>query len=171
MGVYVKLPTAVKNFIEQSLTDMIGTDVFGNECILQMPPQPTECSNCVADSIGMKSSNIYIHGGPMPFENGQICPMCHGEYIIQSQITQTIIMTVEYKFENFLDIMKKLVRYPQNTIQTRGFTADSPSVRNCISMEHKAALNIVHYQYKLLGEPILAGKLSDKFFYAVWERI
>lgn len=171
MGVNIKLPNNVKNFIDQCLTDMIGTDVFGQNCILTMPPIPTDCTNCVADPIGLKSSNIYINGGPVPFENGQICPMCGGEYIIQQAVTVSIVMTLEYKYENFLDVLKKLVRIKQNSLQTRAYTSDIALIQNCISMEIKPDLGIARYKYKLAGEPIIAGKFTDKFCYAIWERI
>lgn len=171
MGVNIQLPTDVHNWIEQCLTDMAGTDVFGVPCSLKMPPLPVPCVNCVADPIGMKSSNIYLNGGPVPFENGQICPMCHGDYILEQEVSVSVIMVLEYKFENFLEILKRLVRYPQNTIQTRGFVSDITNVSNCSHMETRLDIGSSHYNYKLLGEPIIPGKLSHKFFYAVWERI
>lgn len=171
MGTIINISTEQRAFIDQCLLDMIGTDVFGVECTLYMPPIPTPCSNCVPDPIGQKSSNIYLNGGPTPFENGQICPMCGGVYIIAQQSTETVIFTIEYKIEKFLDILKQTIRYPQNAIQTRGFVSDMQKVLNCTDMEINRNAGVAHYRYKLSGEPLIAGKLSDDYFYAAWERV
>jgi hypothetical protein len=171
MGIYISIPPVVRQFIDQSMTDMLGTDVFGVNCVLSMPPSPTYCANCVADPIGMKSSNIYITGGPQPFEDGQVCPVCHGDYILQVEQTKTIVMVIEWKPERFLDIMRRTVRFPQSTIQSRGFVSDLQYVQNCSHMETFLDTSTDHYTFKLRGEPIVPGRLSRKFFYALWERV
>lgn len=166
----ISLPTDVHNFIEQALTDLLSTDIFGQNCLLYMPPLPESCVNCVADPIGMKSSNLYLNGGPMPFENGQLCPMCRGDYTISRQMTIPVVFSIEYKFDSFLDILKRIVRHPESTIQTRGLTSDINNMVNCSYMETRLEIGNIHYIYKLLGEPIIPGRLSNKFCYAVWER-
>ncbi len=171
MGIYISIPQPVRDFIDRSMTDLIGTDVFGQKCILNMPPSPTYCANCIPDPIGMKSSNIWIDGGPQPFEDGQVCPMCQGDYILSVSQTKTIIMTIEWKNERFLDIMKRTVRFPQSTIQSRGFVNDLQYVQNCSTMETFLDTSTDHYTFKLKGEPIVPGRLSRKFFYALWERV
>jgi hypothetical protein len=36
------------------------------------------CPNCIFDSLTNKSANSYKTGGPLPFDNGVICPYCYG---------------------------------------------------------------------------------------------
>ena len=53
-------------------------DTFGKTCRVYYPPKQISCVNCILDPIGNKSANRYLHGGPIPFRNGALCPVCNG---------------------------------------------------------------------------------------------
>jgi hypothetical protein len=171
MTTILNLPPDVKNFIEASLTDMLDPSIFGELCILHLPAIQTDCPNCLPDSIGQKSSGIYLSGGPQPFANGQICPVCFGTYAITTPNDINIYGSLEFKFDNFIDILKRNVRYPESTIQIRTYSSYINNLLNTSSLETRLDIPNVHYKYKLLGEPVVPGKFSNKFCYSIWERI
>lgn len=170
MTIVISLPADVKKFIEDSQTDMLDPSIFGKQCLLRLPPIVSNCPNCLPDSAGSKSSNIYLTGGPQPFVNGQICPVCLGNYSIESDNNTTIYGSLEFKFDNFLPILKLNVRHPQNSIQIRTYSSHITDIKNCLLLETLIDVPNGNYQYKLLGEPIIPSKFTTKFCYSVWER-
>lgn len=165
------LPTEVKTFIENSLTDMLDSSIFGKKCLLHLPPTTTNCPNCLPDPMSSKSSNIYLNGGPQPFVNGQICPVCLGHYAIETANNTIIYASIEFNFQNFLNILKLNLRYPQNAIQIRTYSTHISDIRNCSSLETLLDVPNGNHQYKLSGEPVIQSKFTTKFCYSVWERI
>lgn len=170
MTTFINLPTDVKNFIEGSQTDMLDPSIFGKQCVLHLPPITTNCPNCLPDSAGLKSSNIYLSGGPQQFVNGQICPVCLGQYMIETANDVSIYASLEYRFDNFLQVLKLNLRHPQNSIQVKTYATYITNLKNALSMETLVNAPNGNYQYKLAGEPIIPSKFTNKFCYSVWER-
>lgn len=166
----ISLPTAVREFIEASQTDMLDSSIFGKQCTLHLPPITSDCPNCIPDAVGLKSSNMYLNGGPQPFTNGQICPVCLGNYVIKTANDVTIYASIEFKFDNFLNVLKANVRYPHNSIQIKTYSTHINQLRNCLSLETLLNIPNADYSYKLIGEPIIPSKFTTKFCYSVWDR-
>ena len=92
MGKLFTLSDDVKKIAQDAIDDLI--DQLGKDCLLVYPPLPSACVNCVIDPIGNKSSNHWTSGGPMPFPNGSICPLCDGRGYHFSEITIPIKLLI-----------------------------------------------------------------------------
>lgn len=127
--------------------------------------------NCLPDPIGNKSSNIYVHGGPMEFSTGQICPMCRGAYYLAIEQSEDIYMTINWEPSQFDKSFPAGHRYADGNIMTRGYSSDLQKVCNCSFMEIFANAGIARYRFKLIGEPTLSTQAVDsRYFWAWWDR-
>jgi hypothetical protein len=88
-----------KDAIDALITDL------GVTCELTFTGSLFEsCTNCLYDPIGKKSANRFLAGGPMPFRNGQICPMCGGAGRLQSVDTEDVQMLVLWNYKDWIDV-------------------------------------------------------------------
>ncbi len=65
-------------------------------CTINYPPSDSECTNCIYDPDTNCSANIYKVGGPYPFENRTLCPMCGGIGKLTLPVTDIIRLRVYY---------------------------------------------------------------------------
>lgn len=152
---------------EEGFNDLI--DQLGKVCRLYFPPIFVECTNCNFDPIGNKSSNVYKHGGPMPF-HAMDCPMCNGQGKKPSENYVDITMTANVTAKPFS--MAANVRYPDGLVETRGYIASLPQVLRCDYMICATLIEPYRrYRYKLYGEPIDPFSIvPGKYFVALWQR-
>ena len=62
------------------------------------------CDNCIYDPIAKKSANRYLTGGPAPFSNKQICPVCGGAGRIDKESNEEINLMVIWDMKSWIDI-------------------------------------------------------------------
>lgn len=81
-----KIPSRGDFTIDESLidehewiTDALIDGPTGATCTLVSPAKDSECPNCLFDPTTKRSANIYRSGGPYPFSNHTVCPLCDGE--------------------------------------------------------------------------------------------
>ena len=68
-----------KNLFSNAIKALLEDAALTVPCTLYFGVTKYEdCSNCVYDPIGRKSSNKFQTGGPVPFRNGGVCPVCSG---------------------------------------------------------------------------------------------
>lgn len=153
-----------------ALDDMF--DLRAKNCRLIYKPKMENCSNCVADPIGKKSSNRYLHGGPIPFPNGSICPLCNGTSKKAIAQEENIRLAIEWSPARFVKPLPNLV-IPDGSIQTKGYVSDIPKIKRSIEMVAQTPMEpYIRYKFKLLGEPVdIFNILQNKFFYCLWERV
>ena len=53
--------------------------LFMRTATLVYPPKQEDCPNCIKQTLGGRSVNIYTPGGPVPFTTGMPCPYCNGQ--------------------------------------------------------------------------------------------
>lgn len=122
----VNIPDSVWALYRETADDFINLN-FGEDCVLVYPPLQTECPNCVVDLIGKKSASIYKSGGPEPFTNGMICPICNGEGFHNEEPTETIKLRVYWSPKDWVKTGTTLA-IPDGSIQVIGFLYDLPKV-------------------------------------------
>lgn len=154
----------IRSLFAEGIDDMITQ--LGRPCVLYYPSVMQNCTNCVltVDSIGHKSSNRWRSGGPMPFPNGMICPMCQGNAKIASENNDTITMLCYLNgLSSFTQI--GLINSPQAILETKGFTTDLPKVMKC------ANLSLYGVSFILSGTPYDESSLvQGRYFLARWTR-
>lgn len=128
-------------------------------------------NNCHYDPIGKKSSNRYLHGGPISFPMGSICPLCGGVGYKAIEVEETVTLLINEDPKTFQIFGSTAIH--DGTIQTKGFIVDLPKIMKCSYMIKD--LNIrpyIEYRYKLASEPLVPANIAPgKIFVANWTRI
>jgi len=160
------------NFIEitSDIIDLVrGTqddimNQLGKTCTIFYTPKLIPCANCV--------NGVWITGGPMPFTFG-VCPLCNSKGVIAQEVTENIIMLLNWTPRNWNYPIKSIeVREPNGLLQTKGYLTDAIKLRNCQYMQITGVDGYSHYTFKLLGEPIDPGTIvQSRYFIAEWQRI
>lgn len=112
-------------YIMDSFIDDIN---IGHECKLIYPPKSSECNNCIFDIDTGRSSNIYKDGGPVPFANHTLCPVCGGEGRSVLSVEATIRLRVYYQPKDFLNIGIPSIKTKDGVIQAIGYLTDLPKL-------------------------------------------
>ena len=165
------LSADVKKIAQDAIDDLI--DQLGKDCLLLYPPLPEFCVNCELDPIGNKSSNHWTNGGPMPFPNGSICPMCNGSGYHFKESTKSIKLLIANSPSEWFVKIPAGIQMPAGTIQTKGYVTDLPDVLQCRKLIVQISLEpLVRYVYELKGEPIDQGNIvQGRYWVGLWNRV
>lgn len=172
MGKIFTLEDSVKGIITNALDDLITE--LGKNCRLVYPSKMERCENCCFDPIGKKSTNIWLNGGPIPFQNTS-CPMCDGSghiAIPQSEITKFLCAFTPKSF--FAPVPNLDLKSPFSIVQTKGFIdPDLAKVRRAQHMVCQVPLEgIISKKYELASDPAdVANIIQNRYFVATWKQI
>jgi len=129
------------------------------------------CSNCIYDPIGRKSSNRFITGGPVPFRNGGICPVCNGNGKKPVITTENLNLAVIYDYKDFLGI-KTPVNAPNGIIQVIARKEITPKLLRAKELQPSTEIsNYANSRFERITEPQPAGFGDDEFVFCNWKRI
>lgn len=170
MGELFTLTPAIKGVVRQALDDLITE--LGKNCLLVYPPLMTPCVNCVVDPIGQKSSGRWTSGGPMPFAEGFVCPMCNGEGFRADVVTETIKMGVAVNPAQFYRKPARGVVIPAGTIQTKAYFTDLGKILRAREMILQPELgDVARWRYALDGDPVdVSNIIQGRYVIATWKR-
>lgn len=172
MGKLFDIDAEVKSIIQDGLDDLITN--LGKTCRLVYPATRWEdCSNCIYDPVGHKSSNRWKSGGPIPFPNGTTCPNCNGSYKRPIETTEDILFLCEWEPKKFATPFRGMdIRVPFGMLQTKGFIENWPKVEKCDYMIFDTNLATLGKRiYKLSGEPgDRSNIIQGRYFTCLWER-
>ena len=164
----VNIPQEVFDLYNSVVDDMINSN-FGVNCKVIYPPTRVFCSNCVYDSIGRKSANKYVHGGPAPFNFG-ICPICGGSGYKEIESNTTIKLRVYYETKSFIKLAG-MVDIPDGTVQVIGFLSDVNKIRNANRIILNSDLEgVAGNVYERLTEPVPHGFKRNRYFICMLKR-
>ena len=129
------------------------------------------CSNCIYDPIGKKSSNRYQNGGSVPFPMGGICPLCNSAGKKPIISTENIYLGVIFNYKDFLQ-MSTPVNNPDGLIQTIGKKEVTPQIKR--AKELQVATDISAYsnhRFQRASEPEPIGWGDSEFVLCTWKRV
>lgn len=171
MGKLFTLSDDVKSIAQDAIDDLI--DQLGKDCLLVYPHLPSPCANCVFDPIGNKSSNHWNAGGPIPFPNGSVCPLCDGNGLHFEEINKPIKLLISNSPSQFFVKMPANIIVPAGSIQTKGYIKDLPDVLQSRKLIMQVSLEpMIRYTYDLDGEPIDQGNIvQNRYWVALWNRV
>lgn len=141
-------------------------------CRIVYPQKWTECSNCELDINTGSSTSIYKTGGPVPFTNYTICPVCGGGGRYSTNEVETIKLRAYFNQKQFVkkDEFKGLV-LDNDVVQIIGHMIDLPKLER--AQELIVDSNVEGYkQYSLApySAPIPWGFRHTKYFVQLWKR-
>ena len=150
-----------KDLFKQGIDAILEQQALTTPCVLKFNNATTTiCGNCLVDPMLKVSSNLYNGTGPIPFQNGKMCPVCMGIGMLQNN-TQTVSLYMALIFDSkyFMNISNKTVRIPDNTIQSICSMANINSILNANEL---VVTNITtDVSYERSGSPTPCGFGSD----------
>lgn len=172
MGKIFTLDATTIQIMADAIDDMIF--YLGKDCKLVYPPKITPCVNCVQDPIGTKSKNIYLHGGPYPFPQGSICPLCDGEGGTRAEeISEIVRFIIHWNPKTYQNIRLDNVRLAAGVLKIKGYLSDFPKLRACSYMiPHIDIAAYQNYRFRLSSEPVSGGNIvQGRYFTALLDRV
>lgn len=165
----INIPPAIQQSFQQAVDDMLN-NIVGRNCKIFYPPTMVSCPNIVQQ--GDLASSYWTSGEPEHIHDMQGCNLCNGANFLSQEISVFILMEVLWKPSQFNRDFPADNRKAEGIIQTKGFCTDLNKVLNCSRMEAMNELGTDHYRFKLVGEPIVPGKIvANRYFYCLWQRI
>ena len=167
------ISAAIKDNFDNAIQALLESGATGGAvaCRLNFGASKfTLCANCIYDPIGKKSSNRYITGGPIPFANGQICPMCGGVGRIAQEDSEEIALAVIWDQKNWIDLGVN-IHAPEGYAQTISEMSSLPKIKKAkdiifsIDIEKNAIHRFIRH-----GEPVPIGMGRDSFIVTMWKR-
>lgn len=128
----------------------------------------TLCPNCIYDPISKRSANKFKVSGSIPFNEGQICPVCSGRGLSQGDSSETISMGVIFDSKYFVKWGSDTVRIPDGVIQTLCSSSYIAKIKNAsqVSLEANGSL----FVYTRLTEPQPMGFGDTNYILTMWQR-
>lgn len=159
--------------IQEALDDFITN--WGKSCTIYYPAIWESCANCGYDEVTGKSTNRWKHGGPIPFQAGNICPICSGSGGHRvNQPTGTFRALCEFTPSKFFYPIQNLdIRVPFSYCQTKGYLTDLPALQRAdyILVETPIA-GVTKLAYKMAGEGVDIHKIiQGRYCVVTWERV
>lgn len=140
------------------------------ECVLNYGVKNvTECPNCIYDSALKKSANIYKSGGPISFEDYQICPYCRGAGLYGSQQTENIYLAVLWDYKSWL-IKPINLENPTGYIQTICSKNYTTKILQAQDMFIPSVNSPDSPAFILDGEPTPAGLGDQNYIISQWKK-
>lgn len=162
--------TKLKNTYNAQIDQLLSETGLSTLCHLHSPSVNTQCPNCLYDSALKKSANAYKNGGPIPFNNGQICPYCNGVGIKKEKRTVSIYMGVLWDYKSW--VIKPInIENPNGYIQTicsKDYIGDILKAEN---MSVNLSGPIYNPLFQLDGEPNPAGLGDNRYIVSQWKKI
>ena len=145
--------------------------LFNRKCTLVYPERRQTCENCVTNTFGGRSTSFYKSGGPFPFNQGELCPLCGGEGYKNVETTESVELRIYYNRRDFIDVGFN-ADIPNNVIQTVGYMDDYAKLTKAKELlvdvgPHNKG------RYKRISEPYNQGFKQNPTQYVVifWERV
>lgn len=139
----------------------IDNDNIGKQCKLIYPPKKTTCSNCVTNTIGSTSTNVWRHGGPAPFNFGN-CPMCGGNGYQEDEVSDNIRLRIYWSSRDWKKVAD--IQIPDAQAMIIGYISDLPKVRKAITIELVSEQTHSVWATELAGEPFPHGFGKNRYF-------
>jgi len=130
-----------------------------------------ECENCIINNMTGRSANKYKALGPVPFNDGQICPYCNGQGKKAVESSESgIYIAVIWDYKHFYDAPAH-VNVSSGHIQT----LTKLSLLSKIKQTKEILVNTdleeyVKHRFIRDGEPNPAGWGDNEFAFTLWKR-
>jgi hypothetical protein len=162
----------------QIMADAIDTlmENTGKNCQLIYQGRRTPCNNCnLAQTSGgtLRSLNTYKAGGPRPFPNGSVCPVCQGTaYLALPERTENIRLLLRWNPANFMMLPGTTLEVPYSVVESEGYITDWPKVQQARVMIIELPIApYIKARFELSGEPTDVNSIKQGYtFTCHWKR-
>jgi hypothetical protein len=163
------IPSGIQTIYNEIADEFINSDLIGSDCTVVYPSIKEACVNCVQNTFGGSTPNVYRHGGPAPFNFGP-CPVCGGSSFKETENTDTVRLRIYWSKKDWQSI-KVPIQVPDGAVMTIGFLTDLPKIEQANEIILVAEQTMYkNWRYMLASEPFLHGFGKDRYFMAFWKR-
>ena len=149
---------AIDALLEDSACTVPCTLVFGGQ---KFEP----CTNC--------QGGIYVPGGPIPFPNGRICPLCQGSSRREVELSETVYLMPIFNSKKWMTTaVKQSVKAPSELCETMCNIEHLSKIKACkhIAIDTRNTDRTQNI-FKRLGEPEPCGFGDMRYIITAWERV
>lgn len=179
MGKLFDLDPETLKIAQDAFDDLLDQSNLGKPCKLVYSSTTTICPNCIVNRNTGLSTNRYKVGGPIPFVDGEICPVCEGSgKLVGTEGFDIVTLLIDWNPKPWLNVVgnagdapDSVVRIPNGAITTRGYMTDLPKIIKADYAVMDVNNNYMNNHFVLSGEPISPGNIvKNRYFTAVWKR-
>ena len=164
----INIPDSLFNKYNDVVDVMISR--FGVKCTLVYPPKRERCGNCITQTMGRRSANVYRPGGPVPFSRGMICPLCGGNGFRDIENTEEITLRVYWRMKDWIDVGFQ-VDVQDGFIQTIGYMSDLPKINKAKEIiVNKDIQKYETLRFSRASEGFPQGFKQNRFVVCHWKR-
>jgi hypothetical protein len=140
----------------------------------------SDCPNCIYNAVGNKSANRYQAGGPNPFPNGSLCPVCQGKGKLMPQaVTEDLYMGVFWNYKDWKEFgltsagnRADSLNFPEGIVKTLSKIETYSQIMRCTEAILDTSLeNYARHRFTRQGEPNPHGLGAPAFIVTTWKRV
>jgi hypothetical protein len=164
------IPNGLADIFNEAMDSLLSSE-FAKGCTLYLPPISTQCPNCLQNPNTGASIAVYNGFGPIPFQNGSICPVCNGQGY--SKVSQSVNATVLIYWDKS-SIAKAgwPLEIPDDTVLISGFLTDLPNFLKAERIQmYNGADGYPEYLFERAGDQIPRGLGKNRYFWGLWHRV
>lgn len=163
------------NLFNKAIDTLLDQNGLSVKCILRYssPIQLNKlCNNCKYNSSTNTSTGLYLLGGPAPFPEGSICPICMGQGLIMTDSTQEEVdMMVIFDSKFFINWTTEAIKIPNAFAQTISCISLYPKIKNAHEIILDSSLQSISNQvYERAGDPEPMGLGKNKYILTTWKK-
>lgn len=160
-----------KQVFDDAINTILAEGALSVPCrlIFDKINSPVVCNNCKFDPISQLSANIYNGSGPVPFIDGQICPVCMGNgYNESGDVSEIIHLGVIFDSKYWFNIPQNGIKIPTGSIQTICLSSYLNKLRNATYLEIVESHGVGNKSYERAGDPNLCGFGNTNYCITIW---
>ncbi len=161
------------NIYRDAMDMMVSSCGFGINCkVYYAPTRYDKCDVCTS-TIGNQSSNRYLTGAPVPFQDTGKCPSCGGSGRKPVESKEDITLLVIWNYKDWINVNLEVLKSPEGFVQTISKMSDLPKIKraNYIIMGSDNDIDgNVHHKFTRHGEPTPCGLGSALHILTMWKR-
>lgn len=163
-----EITAAMRTLARQSFDDLM--DQLGKPFVVVYPAGRTTCPNCRLGPDG-RSAGVYLPGGPTPFPDYGVCPVCFGDGVTGAEVTEAVTMSVaENPAEWWVPFPPAQVA--AGMIQTKCYQTDLTKLLRARRIRRGGNLaGHTPLEYELAGPPADTNSVvPDRYAVLTWKR-
>jgi hypothetical protein len=163
-----------KNLFNNAIDALLADNGLTVNCLFRYSGSGNTvyCGNCIIDSVSLVSSNKYKAGGPNPFPDGSVCPVCMGMgTTTNTNSSESIKLACIFDSKYWLNWSSKTINIPNGMVQTICRAELLPKIRNANDIIINTELaKYGNYVYERASDPEPAGLDSTSYIVTMWKR-
>lgn len=165
----ITIPTTIINDFNAGIDSLLNSPI-AKQCTVYYTPHREKCNNCVSFNLagGGSLTSKYLSGGPNPFPDSSLCPLCGGNGYRMIQASDNITCLLFFTPKDFQ--VFGTINIPDGAAMIEGYSTDLPKLLKMDYIVLNSA-EVMNFKYRLHGKYIPKGFGMNRYFIQLLERI